>query len=66
MTDFDSGEKAAPWRDQRDKIKVVEMENGVTSIGSFAFYELIVMTDVIIPNTVETICTRLSVLVIIC
>ena len=37
MTDY-SYFSSAPWHSNRDSIKKVVIENGVTSIGSFAFY----------------------------
>ena len=44
----------APWKDLYIRIKQVEIENGITSIGSYAFYDCS-LTSVIIPNSVTTI-----------
>ena len=45
----------APWFSQRDKIKKVVIEKGVTNIGSFAFHDCSVLTSVTIPNSVTSI-----------
>ena len=45
----------APWDSQRDKIKTVVIKDGVTNIGSFAFYECKNLTSVEIPNSVTSI-----------
>ena len=44
-----------PWCSQKDKIKRVVIENGVTSIGAMAFYNCSVLTSVTIPNSVTSI-----------
>ena len=45
----------APWFSQRDKIKKVVIENGVTNIGEYAFSGSKGLTSVIIPNSVTSI-----------
>ena len=45
----------APWYSQRDKIKKVVIENGVTSIGSSAFSYCSGLTSITIPNSVTSI-----------
>ena len=45
----------APWLSQRDKIKKVVIENGVTNIGSYAFREYKSLTSITIPNSVTSI-----------
>ena len=54
----DYQEKDIPWRSQRDKIKKVIIEKGVTKIGKCAFYECPILTSVTIPNSVTSIGNR--------
>ncbi len=44
-----------PWNWNRGKIKKVTIENGVTSIGVYAFWDCIGLTDVTIPDSVTEI-----------
>ena len=53
MADF--AKDAAPWNANRDAINSVSIENGVTSIGRFAFYECVNMASVAIPEGVTSI-----------
>ena len=53
MPDFDDSDYA-PWYSQRDKIKKVVIENGVTNIGNYAFIDCSI-TTVTIPNSVTSI-----------
>ena len=48
-------EKDIPWRSERDKIKKVIIEKGVTRIGKCAFYECPSLTSVTIPNSVTSL-----------
>ena len=45
----------APWYDDRAKILAVVIENGVTSIGQYAFYNCTGLTSFTIPNSVTSI-----------
>ena len=44
-----------PWRYQRDEIKNVIIENGVTNIGNHAFASCSKLTSITIPNSVKSI-----------
>lgn len=59
----------APWVDHREKINVVNVQNGVSNIGDFAFFSLENLRSVTIAESVKTIgayafygCTGLKVL----
>ena len=45
----------APWHSQSGSIKSVNIENGVTSIGGYAFYECSSLTSITIPDSVTSI-----------
>ena len=45
MKDYDIINPDQPWLSQRDSIKYIVIENGVTSIGEYAFYECINLKD---------------------
>ncbi|WP_253284990.1 leucine-rich repeat protein [Pseudoflavonifractor sp. MSJ-30] len=50
MPDY-SGSALAPWYDYRDKITALEVEEGVTSIGSYAFFDCTGLTSVSLPES---------------
>ena len=45
----------APWLDYKDLVKTVVIEDGVTSIGSQAFYECGNLTNITIPDGITSI-----------
>ena len=57
MTDY-SASNHAPWNANRESITSVIIENGVTSIGEWAFYYCRSLTSVTIPNSVTSIGAR--------
>jgi LPXTG-motif cell wall-anchored protein len=46
---------SAPWYSYRTQITGVEIEDGITSIGSYAFYNCTNLTEVSIPDSVTSI-----------
>ncbi len=55
MTDWSDGANSVPWHDKRDKIQSVVLESGVTSIGSYSFYECTNLQHIDIPDQVTSI-----------
>lgn len=58
MFDFGDGSitsKQPPWLDYKPDIKKVVIENGVTSVGKYAFYNCENLTSVSLPESVTTI-----------
>ena len=54
-TDMPNYYNGAPWFENKDKIKKIVIENGVTNIGSGAFYHCDNLTSITIPNSVTNI-----------
>lgn len=46
---------AVPWYAVRDSVQKVVVEEGVTSIGNYAFYYMPALTEVVIPESVTRI-----------
>jgi hypothetical protein len=52
-----SSSSDAPWHSYRDKIKKVAIEDGITTIGEYAFYDCTSLTSATIGNGVTSIDT---------
>ena len=44
-----------PWRDERETISRVEIQDGVTDIGNWAFHDCVKLTSVTIPGSVTSV-----------
>jgi len=54
MADY-SNSTPAPWRANEDQILYLDLPNGMTNIGRYAFAQLDELTSVSLPNSVKTI-----------
>ena len=55
MYDYFYTTSPSPWNSYRNRITSVSFDNGITSIGSWAFYYCLNLVDVIIPNSITSI-----------
>ena len=51
----DYNEKTAPWNNLREQISQVIVEDGVASIGNYAFYELINLQNISLSDTIKSL-----------
>ena len=49
------GTTSGPWKPYEDYVKTVVIEDGVTSIGEYAFYECTSLASITIPDSVKSI-----------
>ena len=54
MTDY-AYDSPAPWNSYADSIQSIQVENGVTSVGNYAFYQLKKVTAASVPDSVKDI-----------
>jgi len=56
MPDYaEKDEGAAPWTPEKQKIRKIVVENGITSIGAWAFWDCKKITEISLPDSVEKI-----------
>ena len=55
MYNYGSWENESPWSEYRDMIQKVMIAEGVTSVGSYAFYSCSNVTNVSLPETLQKI-----------
>ena len=55
MNDYGSEDNPSPWRCYRDVINTIVVEDGIESIGGFAFYDLGTVSSVTLPQSVKGI-----------
>ena len=55
MDDYDSYYDMAPWHTYRWNYDRIVVEEGVTSIGMYAFYDLSVMESIVLPESLTSI-----------
>ena len=55
MPDYSSTYSYTPWYQSRDKIQKITIEDGITSIGNYAFANCTGLTEITIPSGVTSI-----------
>lgn len=53
--DYIDNNKQSPWYEKKDLINVVQMSNGITTIGSGAFKDCEHLTNISMPNSITSI-----------
>ena len=52
---YTEGNTTAPWKDYHDTMTTVKIGNGITRVGSFAFYQCTGIETVTLPNSITSI-----------
>lgn len=55
MLDYNQNTTYAPWHEYGSQVKKIVIQDGVTSIGNFAFYDCVNATEIDLGHTVKTI-----------
>lgn len=55
MEDYNNYARYAPWHSNKSSVKKVIINDGVTSIGTCAFYDCTGLTSITIPNSITNI-----------
>ncbi len=55
MYDYDTNENPVPWIEERNTVEKVVIEDGITSIGNYAFWEFTSLKEISIPDGVKKI-----------
>lgn len=58
MSNYKSTDYTAPWREFKDEIKKVVIEDGVTSVGEYAFADCTNLEEVALPDSVTLVGAR--------
>ena len=58
MNNYKSTDYTAPWREFKDEIKKVVIEDGVTSVGEYAFADCTNLEEAVLSDTVTLIGAR--------
>jgi hypothetical protein len=58
MKDYDGDLESRPWHESRGTISKIVINDGVATIGAYAFYEFVEITSIPIPSSVTSIGER--------
>ena len=51
----DYSKEAPEWDQHKDDVLIITLDDGITSVGAYAFYNYLALTDVVLPDSVEVI-----------
>lgn len=55
ILNYDQNTTYAPWHEYGSQVKTIVLQDGVTSIGNYAFYDCVYATEIDLGQTVKTI-----------